>query len=328
MNRPLVFFRARRRALVHVALLSICWASALGSQVPASDTITLGHAVRALGVAARVGKLPSAFPDDQRVLDSLTVAFESIGAASLPVRSVAEALQPNADGRRLGFRTLDREQMPLRTRAFHDGVLRLLGIGNVQIVTALRSEQVPPDSIKRLLAPFDALVIATRAAARARNMTALTRLERKYGPGSPQLNYVEVGLNYVAQFVPGFRSSESGGPSPLELIASYSSLSLKVSDTSSATASMVSAGRLGLRIYFFGDGWGKDGRFSRYLRPAHGSLGLMSLGPKDDPLQRAWGRGYRAGPFVAWGDLFAGYVGGSNHGVVVGTNKFIIPRVF
>jgi hypothetical protein len=170
---------------------------------------------------------------------------------------------------------------------------------------------------------------ATRCGrSRARNQDALARYERKYGPASPRLNYLEVGLNYAAQFVPGFKSTESGGPSPLEIIASYNSLSLKLNDSTSATANMVSTGRLGLRIYFFGEAWGQEGRIMHFLSPAHASLGLMSMGPQDDPLQRAWGRGYRLGPFVSWGDLFAGYVGGSNHGLVVGTNKFIIPRVF
>ncbi len=170
---------------------------------------------------------------------------------------------------------------------------------------------------------------ATRCGrSRARKQDALARYERKYGPASPRLNYLEVGLNYAAQFVPGFKSTESGGPSPLEIIASYNSLSLKLNDSTSATANMVSTGRLGLRIYFFSEAWGQEGRIMHFLSPAHASLGLMSMGPQDDPLQRAWGRGYRLGPFVSWGDLFAGYVGGSNHGLVVGTNKFIIPRVF
>jgi hypothetical protein len=203
----------------------------------------------------------------------------------------------------------------------------VMALGNVEIPAALEKEGVSDDRIDQMLSPHRRLIGAARRAAQARNRRVLENFERKYGPGSPQLNAVEVALNYGAQFVPFLGTSALSGPNPLEIVASYNTLTVKVAGEDADKPAFVSAGRLGLRYYFFGGDWGSGRGVARYLKPSHMSLGLLTMGPQDDALRRVWGHGYRAGPFLGWGDLFAGYVTGSRYRVVVGTQKYLIPRV-
>jgi hypothetical protein len=53
----------------------------------------------------------------------------------------------------------------------------------------------------------------------------------------------------------------------------------------------------------------------------------MTMGPEDAALDRAWGRGYRAGPFVGWGDLYAGYLVGPRHRFIAGLQKQLVSGV-
>lgn len=67
---------------------------------------------------------------------------------------------------------------------------------------------------------------------------------------------------------------------------------LKVGFSESDPPRLVSGAKAGFRIYLFGDTWGADGK-ARYLRPRHMSFGVLTMGPLDQPLSRAWGKGYR-----------------------------------
>ena len=61
---------------------------------------------------------------------------------------------------------------------------------------------------------------------------------------------------------------------------------------------------------------------------AHMSLGIYTMGPSDQTLSRAWGRGYRAGPFLGWGDLYVGALIDPDHRIVAGVSKQLVPRLF
>jgi hypothetical protein len=56
------------------------------------------------------------------------------------------------------------------------------------------------------------------------------------------------------------------------------------------------------------------------------SLGLITTGP-DGEVGRVWGRGYHAGPYLGWGDFFAGLLLDPKHRVIVGVQKTLIPGV-
>jgi len=291
--------------------------------------VTLGDVVRALQIGAQRGKLDSINPAARQILDLAAATLTEERVLGLSVTNVGKALNvdPGASVPKISLGVVNRNSTGARTIAFRRAVINLQLLGNVEIREAMTSAGVPRDTITAVLAPHRALIAAIRAAAQARVERALSNFERKYGPDSPELNFVEVGLNYVAQFAPLFKTGELTGPSPLEVVASYTSLNVKSNGTTKSTTTL-STGRVGLRYYFFGGDWGQGSGVARYLKPSNMSLGLLAVGPNDASLRRVWGDGSRVGPFFGWGDYFVGYVVGQNRGAVVGTQKFIIPRVF
>ena len=159
----------------------------------------------------------------------------------------------------------------------------------------------------------------------ARSVKHLANYERKLGPQAPQLNGVEVLLNYTAQrWIPGFAPSIKRGPSPLELIANYvpsyaSSVNRKVV--------AVSASEFGVRHYLFGDNWGKTGK-EGIIKPAYWSLGALVASDKNGALSWPWDGRTRTGVFVGWGELKVGYIAGRKGSVLVTRQVQFIPYVF
>ncbi len=180
---------------------------------------------------------------------------------------------------------------------------------------------------------------AIRFAASANAAEQLRAFEIKFGPESPRLNAAEVIVNYFGQLVlpcsriwplPCFGVRSDGFPSPYEIVGAYRSTSFTMSDEGSDKnlPRMVSAGQAGLRIYRFGKGWGDGSPLARLIRPSNATIGLLALGYRDAPLVSPLARDARLGVFAAWGDLQAGFVGGSRSRVVMGIGKQIIPYLF
>ncbi|MDA1080692.1 MAG: hypothetical protein O2973_03290 [Gemmatimonadetes bacterium] len=165
-----------------------------------------------------------------------------------------------------------------------------------------------------------------RSQSQALLLANLKEFEKKFGPTAPKLNIVEVGLNYAAQRLAAFRPNARGGPSPLELVASY------VPDyvaTVDGNARVVTAAEIGLRYYFVGEGWGPlDG--GGMLRPGHTSLGLAVAGANDGALQSVWRGEPRFGAFVAWGNIKFAVVGlgGDAQRILLSRQFQKIPWVF
>lgn len=135
----------------------------------------------------------------------------------------------------------------------------------------------------------------------------LARYERKLGPTSPRLNAPEVMLNYLAQrFMPGFRPSPLGGPSPWEIIASYSPGYVTFGEAES-TVLPVSASEFGLRFYLFGDTFGKRGTAGLFL-PSYFSFGVLTASDRNGALVWPWRGRERSGAFVSWGTVKVGYI--------------------
>ncbi len=131
--------------------------------------------------------------------------------------------------------------------------LTRLTVAELQRAMEARQPPVPDDSIDTILAPLTALHLNELQVSIAQSLEKLNRFERKYGPDSPRLNVVEVGLNYVAQWVPLFKPNTEGWPSRFELVTSYVPLYLTVVD---GNARPVTIAELGLRSYFWQRGWG------------------------------------------------------------------------
>jgi hypothetical protein len=144
-------------------------------------------------------------------------------------------------------------------------------------------------------------------ASRDNALRRLANYERKLGPASARLNLPEVLLNYAAQrWIPGFKPTPLGGPSPLELITSYSPGYITFAEGESGLLP-VSASEFGLRFYLFGDAFGKSG-FAGLLLPSYVSLGVLTASDMNGALIWPWRGRERSGAFVSWGAIKIGYI--------------------
>ncbi len=178
------------------------------------------------------------------------------------------------------------------------------------------------DSTTQLLTPVDAFNAALRRQSMAASREKLQRFERKYGPGAPPRNLLEVALNYGAQFVPAFQPTAEGWPSRAELIASYVPTYLSVPGAG-VKAGAVTVAEVGARFYLWKAGWG-----SSVLRPGYVSFGAVLAGARDGALQSPFKGASRFGGFVGWGGAKVAVIGGRNARVLVTRQLHVVPWVF
>lgn len=143
--------------------------------------------------------------------------------------------------------------------------------------------------------------------ARDNALRRLANYERKLGPSSARLNGPEVLLNYAAQrWIPGFRPTPLGGPSPWEVIASYTPGYITFAEGESGVQP-VSASEFGLRFYLFGDRFGKSG-IAGLILPSYFSFGVLTASDQNGALVWPWRGRERSGGFVSWGAIKIGYI--------------------
>lgn len=201
--------------------------------------------------------------------------------------------------------------------------LTRLTVAELQRAMEMRQPPVPDDSIDTILAPITALHLNELHVSLAQSLEKLNRFERKYGPDSPRLNVVEVGLNYVAQWVPLFKPNAEGWPSRYELVTSYVPLYLTVVD---GNARAVTIAELGLRGYIWQRGWG--GSQGGVLRPGHFSFGVSLAGDQDGAFVSPLKGTRRVGGFVGWGDTKLAVLGGPKRRVLFTRQFQMVPWVF
>lgn len=161
--------------------------------------------------------------------------------------------------------------------------------------------------------------------ARDRALNRLARYERKLGPTSAKLNAPEVLLNYIAQrWVPLFRATPLGGPSPLEIVTSYAPGYLTVVNESAVP---VSASEFGVRYYLFGERFGRSGT-QGLLFPSYFSVGMLTASDRNGALVWPWEGKDRIGGYVSWGAIKLGYIGGRQGEWLVSKQFQAVPFVF
>ena len=294
-----------------------------------------GSAVLALADSLTLGDYCTA----SRNVMALDTVRKLLGARAVEVQSNVDKL---CDPRVAAFtlRTLTGQQSARfaavarrQQEAYHEAARVPLRDVTVLVDRELRSD----DDMRRAIraasptaaAPF---VTVTEVARRlfleeagARSVTHLANYERKLGPQAPQLNGVEVLLNYTAQrWIPGFAPSIKRGPSPLEVIANYVPSYASAVDRKAVA---VSASEFGVRHYLFGDSWGKTGK-EGIIKPAYWSLGALVASDKNGALSWPWYGRTRTGVFVGWGELKVGYIAGRKGAVLVTRQLQFIPYVF
>jgi hypothetical protein len=165
------------------------------------------------------------------------------------------------------------------------------------------------------------------AEARDQALDRLANYERKLGPTSARLNFPEVLLNYAAQrWVPGFKATPLGGPSPLEVVASYVPGYVTFVD-GSGTPIPVSAAEFGLRYYLFGKHFGKPGIAGVFL-PSYLAAGMLTASNDNGALVWPWKGQDRSGGYFSWGSIKVGYIKRSGGSWLLSKQFQIVPFVF
>lgn len=156
---------------------------------------------------------------------------------------------------------------------------------------------------RRLERQVDAFRHVDLQTAHEKTLERIRHFEIKYGPGSAKLNLLETVLNSLAQRSPPFKPGPNG-PSPLEVVAAYSTSYGTVVEGKGVA---MSAAEFGLRIYNFG--YNPDAKQSMaLLTPRYWTVGV-AVGPdRDGALRWPWEGKPRLGPLVSWGELKLAYL--------------------
>jgi len=301
---------------------------AVGAQQARFDTsLVRTFTVAALVSAARTGDSLAGFrtsnPATHQRLQGVISRLDRPEVMRLPLALVARPERVTGSTRQARVAFVARAERPANAPglAEYDGpALDTLAMIMAQELPRALEPLVGEDSTDRLLEPLEAFNFARRGASIAMSLEKLRRYERKYGPGSPRLNGVEVLLNYGAQWLPGFRPNVEGWPGALEVIASYVPMYLTVVD---GNGRAIAVAELGLRRYL----WNKDFGNS-FLKPAYLSLGLAVAGERDAVLASPLRGDPRFGAFFGWGEAKIAWVGGSEKRVMFTRQMQLVPWVF
>jgi hypothetical protein len=316
--------RAMRRVSTAALLALTCAASARAQ----GTTATLADIFARLKEGETIVGLATSSPALARRLSGFESYFTSVKAMDLTLDELTDAYTH----RRADLPTIARwdRDAPFLAPGLVDSLVALNIVAHGQLLAALQG-RLSRDSLNVLYKPIDDFGTQVLVKAKAANQEKLRRFYVKYGPGSPQLNLAEVGLNYLGQlFIPGLLPSEDGWPTPYELVATYRTTDLTAaqSDAGHLTGRVVTTAQLGVRMYGFAEDCGKGGRFVQLVNPCQSSVGAFLMGPRDAPLARVWGSGLRGGVYVSRGKYHLGYVGGAEKRVVIGVDQQMLPYVF
>jgi hypothetical protein len=304
----------RSRSALTVALVG---AACLAGSLPAQSTTRVGAMLDSLRRATSVALIARDDSAWLRVLDSLTIVVNDAGLRDTTIGGLVRAAKPGETLRDVA--RLRRDQNTADERLF----LTRLGIAlrqtHVGLRQALRDAGAAASVLDPILTPTRELQIAFENVARADVERRLHRYEIKYGPDSPPLNAIEVLANYALQWVPGFGPGRDG-PSPLELVAAYSTSSVTADEASVKSVRLTSATRLGIRWYRFSDG-------SSFL-PRNYSFGWSGIAGTTAPLQPPLARTVRGGGFFGVGPVFAAMTFVRGRQLVIGTSSQLVPYIF
>jgi hypothetical protein len=316
-----------------VLLVSVVCSSAHGQparfDTATARTLTIGAlltASRSSAATVRSGAPSRAL----EIVDRLLLRLDRPAVATVPLDTLARTLMARNRSPRAAVRQIARfrrsavaEGIGAADAADLDSLVRLT---RAELRFAMERRMPTPlsnDSVDLLLAPYDALQRLQLERAIGSSLEKLNRYERKYGPDAPQLNLAEVGLNYLAQWVPQFTPTADGWPSRLEIVASYVPTYLTAIDQRART---VTVAEIGLRSYLWKRGWG--GSTGSVLRPGYLSYGLAIAGERDGAFVSPIAGQRRLGAFFGWGQSKIAVIGGDAPRVLFTRQMQLVPWVF
>jgi hypothetical protein len=264
------------------------------------------------------------------MVNRLVARLDRPAVTDLSLATVAEARARAGGGeRRAGFGRIARFGRKAEVPGLGDGdaatldTLTRLMPAELRSAMEARSPAVPDDSVDQILAPLDAFNFVRRDVSIAFSLEKLNRYERKYGPEAPQLNAAEVGLNFVAQWIPLFLPDAEGWPSRFELVASYVPAYLTMVDEKPRP---VTVAELGLRSYIWRTGWG--GQAGGVLKPGYVSFGVAVAGERDGAFVSPLQGKSRIGAYFGWGEAKVALLTGSRKRLLITRQFQMVPWIF
>lgn len=325
----------RNRLALMLAIAVVGAASAQTGAVPhPSPSYTLEDVLVSLRKGADTLDLARVNPAQDRALDSVSAMFRAAGVAPLSIDALAGFITKTHPSFADVARWNPQPQPAWAETWFYDALVRLRRIANAagsgigpQLVAKFGAA-----AADHFIAPMDELETKVLRNAQAANAEKLRRYEVKFGPESARLNIAEVVVNYLVER-PSWSplGPDQNGPSPFELIASYSTSGLTASrtaDDNNLKAHLVAGANGGLRVYRFGETRTGGNALQKFLAPKYVGLGAFFMGAQDRPLISPFENGHRSGAFVDWGPARAGFTFGHDWRAVIGVGKQILPYLF
>lgn len=292
-------------------------------------TWTVAALLQAARTEVEVSKLAASNATLASWVDRLVTRLDRPAVSELPLQVVAEAQLRTGATRQAGFGRIARFRRKPEVPGLGNGDAATLDTLTRLMPAELRramenaAPRVADDEVDRILGPLDALNFARRNVSIAQSLEKLNRFERKYGPEAPQLNAVEVGANYLAQWIPVFRPNPEGWPSRLELVGAYVPAYLTMVESKARAITVAEAG---LRSYIWKKGWG--GKEGGVWRPGYVSFGLSVAGEQDGVFVSPLKGDSRYGAFFGWGEAKIAFLGGEHKRVLLTRQFQAIPWVF
>jgi hypothetical protein len=305
----------------------------LAAQRRAAPTYTLEDVLTSLRRGADTLGIATSNPAQDRALDSVSAMLRAADAGPITIDALASIITKQHPT----FGDVARWSPQPRTAWaepwFFDALVRLRRIANAagsgigpQLVAKFGAA-----TADHFIAPMDELETKVLRNAQAINAEKLRRYEIKFGPESARLNIAEVIINYLIER-PSWSplAPDDNGPSPVELLTSYSTSGLTASHSldNKLRAHLVAGAHAGFRYYRFNEKLVAGNALQTFLSPKYFGAGAFFMGSQDRTLISPFENGHRTGGFLDWGAARAGFTVGKDWRIVLGVGKQILPYLF
>jgi len=325
-------FKLRRLAAALV-LSAAQVATAQTGAARQTESYTLEDVLTSLRRGADTLGLASVNPAQNRALDSVSAMLRAADATGLSIDALASFITKTHPSFSDVARWSPQAKAAWAEPWFYDALVRLRRIANAagsgigpQLVAKFGAAVAD-----RFIAPMDELETKVLQNAQAVNAEKLRRYEIKFGPESARLNIAEVIVNYLVER-PSWSplAPDENGPSPLELVTSYSTSGLTASHSldNKVRAHLVAGAHAGFRFYRFNDKLVAGNALQNFISPRYFGAGAFFMGSQDRTLISPLETGHRTGGFLDWGAARAGFTLGKDWRIVLGVGKQILPYLF
>lgn len=325
-----------KRVMRLAPALMLC-VTTVGSAQPSSkaptQSYTLEEVLTSLRRAADTLDLATANPAQNRALDSVSAILRGADATTLSIDALANFITKTHPSFSDVARWSPQAKSAWAEPWFYDALVRLRRLANAA------GSGIGPQLVSKFgagvadhfIAPMDELETKVLQNAQRLNAEKLRRYEVKFGPESARLNIAEVIINYLVER-PSWSplAPDENGPSPLELVTSYSTSGLTASHSldDKLRAHLVAGAHAGFRWYRFNEKLVAGNALQNVISPRYFGAGAFFMGSQDRTLISPFETGHRTGAFLDWGAARAGFTVGKDWRVVLGIGKQILPYLF